>query len=217
MLNSLIFCYFVSLVFLLITTYTDKKSILRVGFKVLTSLLFVAIGILGFISHTPYTNYPYFLLTGLIFSVLGDLLLGLSHHTPIKDNPILLGGIITFGFAHIAFIISFILLNQFARLTAMLFPLIIASLFTLATANNRFDLGKLRLPVVLYSFIISIMLVTALNTGIPLIIMGASLFVMSDIILVFVSLYGRKYPILSVCNLLIYYSGQLCLALALFI
>lgn len=217
MLKTLIDCYFICLALLLLITYENKRPILRLMLKILTSFIFVAIGSVGFKSHIPHLNYTYFLLTGLLFSALGDLLLGLSHHAPIKDNPLLLGGIVTFGCAHIAFIISFIILDQFALFAAMIFPLIIAGLFVLATTSSRFDLGKLRLPVILYSFIISTMLVTALNTGIPLIIIGASLFVISDIVLVFVSILKRKYPILSVCNLLIYYLGQLCLAFVLFI
>ena len=216
MTNILICFYLISLSLLLITTYQNKRSPLRLPFKMLTSLIFVAIAALGFKTHTPDLTYIYFLLIGLILSALGDLFLGLSHHAPIKDNPILLGGIFTFALAHIAFIISFIMLDQFSLFPLMVIPLLIAGVFVRTTASTRFDFGKLRLPVILYSFIISTMLVMALSTGIPFVVIGASLFAVSDIILSFSFIYRSKYPILSVCNLLIYYLGQLFLALFLF-
>lgn len=216
MTNILICSYLITLSLLLIITYENKRATLRLTLKMLTSFIFVAIAALGFKSHTSHLAYAYFLLAGLILSTAGDLLLGLSHRAPIKDNPILLSGIFTFALAHIAFIISFITLDQFSLFPLMIIPLIITGLFVILTAHAPFDLGKFRLPIILYSFIISTMLVITLNTGIPYVIIGASLFVISDIILCFVFIYRRKYPILSVCNLLLYYLGQLCLALFLF-
>lgn len=216
MTKILICFYLISLSLLLITTYVNKRAILRLTLKMLTSFIFVAIAALGLKTHALHLAYTYFLLTGLILSAAGDLLLGLSHHALIKDNPILLGGILTFALAHTAFIISFITLDQFSLFSAMIIPLIISGLFVILTAHTQFNFGKLRLPIILYSFIISTMLVIALNTGIPYVIIGASLFVISDIILCFVFIYRRKYPILSICNLLLYYLGQLFLALFLF-
>lgn len=216
MLKGLLYSYFISLFALLIATYHNKKSGLRVSIKVLTSLLFVAIAFIGFRPHTFSFNYAYFIFAGLIFSALGDLLLGFAHNTPFKDNIILRDGIITFSLAHIAFIIGFSIIKPCTNYLLLLIPLGVAGLFILFTHPRFIDTGTLRLSIILYSFIITTMLLTALNTNIPLLMINAILFVVSDIILGISFLFGKKYPLLPVLNLLIYYIGQLCLSLFLF-
>ena len=216
MLKGLIYTFFISLFLLIIVTYQNKRPRLRISIKVFTSLLFVAIAFLGFRPHAFSFNYAYFIFAGLVFSALGDLLLGFAHNTSYKDNIILRDGIITFSLAHIAFIIGFTIIKPCTNYLLLLIPLGVAGLLMLFTQPNFIDTGTLRLPLILYSFIITTMLLTAFNTNIPLIMINAVFFIVSDLILGISFLCGKKYPLLPALNLLIYYIGQLCLSLFLF-
>lgn len=216
MLKGLLYSYFIILLILLIITYRNKRPGLRISIKVLTSLLFIAIAFLGFNRYTSSINYTYFIFAGLVFSALGDLLLGFTHNASIKNNTLLRDGIVTFSLTHITFIIGFNMLNPFTNYILLIIPLLTAGLFIPLSSPKFIDTGTVRLPLIIYSFLIITMLLTALNTAIPLIMAGAILFVVSDIILGFALLYGKKHPILPVFNLLLYYIGQLCLSLTLF-
>ena len=216
MVKELIYTYFISLFILLIVTYRNRRSGLRISLKVFTSLLFVGIAFLGFRPLAFSFNYAYFVFAGLVFSALGDLLLGFTHNASYKDNSMLRDGIIAFSLAHIAFIIGFNIIQPFTQYLLLFIPLGVATLFILLTHPKLIDTGNLRLPLVLYSFIIITMVLTALNTNMSLLIIGALCFVVSDIILGIAFLYGEKHRFLPLLNLLIYYIGQLCLALFLF-
>lgn len=214
--KGLIYIYFISLFVLLIVTYRDKRPGLRISLKVFTSLLFVGIAFIGFRPHAFSFNYTYFLFAGLVFSALGDLLLGFTHNAPFKDNIMLRDGIIAFSLTHIVLILGFSIIKPFTQYLLLLIPIGIAGLFILFTHPKFINTGIVRLPLVLYSFIITVMLLIALNTKLPLIIVGAVCFVVSDIILGIAFLCGEKCRFLPVLNLFIYYIGQLTFALFLF-
>lgn len=129
---------------------------------------------------------------GAIFSLAGDVFLMLPHERFV-------GGLASFLLAHIAYIIG---LNQvFPPVNlASLVLLIIVSLTAvglyrrIARALSKIDEGNLRLPVLAYTLVISIMLLSALITMVRaddqwmpyaslLVSAGALLFFISDAVL----------------------------------
>lgn len=153
---------------------------------------------------------------GILFSLVGDVLLMLS------PDKLFLPGLIAFLFAHVMYVIGFNLplpaLSAWGFLLAIMIGIggtrilrrIVAPLHAQGQAG-------LRIPILVYGLIISIMLLSALlkltdiswNAGAALLV-GAFLFYLSDIILAWMKFiapiqHGRNY------NILAYHLGQIAL------
>jgi uncharacterized membrane protein YhhN len=150
---------------------------------VLMILFFININILSGRLHK-------FMITGLLFSWAGDVVLELSKN---NDNLFIVG-LACFLIAHIMYLTAFfltpgknsILNNRFYLLIPVLiFGIILVSyLYT--------DLDGMRLPVILYTLVILSMLAGALNRidkvkkfSFYLVLAGAILFVISDSVIAF--------------------------------
>jgi len=151
---------------------------------------------------------------GLAFSLAGDVFLMLPRERFIP-------GLIAFLLAHVAYIIGF---NQTAptwNLPGLIMTALVA--FTIIRVYRRIAAGlvasgnsALRLPVLIYSLVISLMLVSALLTltgiswqALPAILVsaGALLFFISDTLLAFNKFVQRlKYGPLAV--IITYHIGQ---------
>ena len=128
---------------------------------------------------------------GIIFSLLGDFLLTREGQGPF------LAGLAAFLLAQLAYVIGFNLTTAgtdlFGILTAILVAVLIARLYRkIAAGLIASGQGRLRLPVLAYTFAIALMLLSALLTlfrpdwlGVPSLLAasGAALFVTSDSLL----------------------------------
>jgi uncharacterized membrane protein YhhN len=139
-----------------------------------------------------YQGQLQFFLIGLIFSLAGDIFLMLP-------NEYFLAGLISFLLAHIAYIRGFsITFPDFsvAGLSLIIFVGLIAFVTLHRITNGLKTQGqmKLRIPILIYSFAISLMLVSALLTMVApnskwnsfpslLTSLGAILFFISDTLL----------------------------------
>jgi uncharacterized membrane protein YhhN len=155
---------------------------------------------------------------GILFSLIGDVLLMLS------PDRFFLAGLVAFLFAHVAYVIGFntplpgfsawgILLAVIVGINGVrVMRRILASLAAPGQSH-------LRIPIIVYSIVISIMLLSALmkltdvswNAGAARLVgLGAFLFYLSDIILAWMKFispvpHGRIYTILA------YHLGQTAL------
>lgn len=139
-----------------------------------------------------YRGQLQFFLIGLIFSLAGDIFLMLP-------NEYFLAGLISFLLAHIAYIRGFtIAFPNFsvAGLILIIFVGLIAFVIFHKISNGLKAQGqmKLRIPILIYSFVIALMLVSALLTMIApnsewnsfpslLVSFGAIFFFISDTLL----------------------------------
>jgi len=155
---------------------------------------------------------------GMLFSLAGDVLLMISL------DKLFLPGLVAFLFAHVMYVIGFNMplpaLSAWGFLLALMIGIggtrilrrIVAPLQTQGQAG-------LRIPILIYGFVISIMLLSALlkltdltwNAGAALLVgVGAFLFYLSDILLAWMKFIapihnGRIY------NILAYHLGQIAL------
>jgi uncharacterized membrane protein YhhN len=168
--------------------------------------------------------YTFLILAGLVLSLVGDVLL-----IP-QDNPkAFLGGLVAFLSAHVMYIIAFIYL-QFGVIDAVNVPAEIVTAILLVIVGALIyrylspGLGEMRIPVIAYVVIISLMVDRAVAISIVhpgpavqpvLIVAGASLFYISDAILAANKFrMGGQMPHYRMWNLSTYYSGQLLIALS---
>lgn len=174
-------------------------------FKMTASTCFVVLSIAYGAVHS---NYGLLILLGLIFSWWGDLFL-ISH-----SSLIFILGLFSFLFAHIAYCAAFITYGvELSHALYAFIGVMIPGLFILHWLYPY--LGKMRLPVLLYILFITIMVALAsaatLSTGNLLIVIGAFLFLCSDIF-VARDRFVTEEKINHLLGLPLYYSAQLFLA-----
>jgi uncharacterized membrane protein YhhN len=156
---------------------------------------------------------------GILFSMGGDIFLMLPD-----DKKWFLPGLVSFLLAHVFYIIglNYVIpsLNVFGIFLAISIALFVAQIYRrIAAGLHASGQDKLRVPVLIYSIVISLMWLSALltifeinwgTTPSLLVSLGATLFVASDIILAW---YRFVNPIKNgrLINLVTYHLGQILL------
>ena len=202
-------------VFLLIRAeFLGKRRQVYV-FKPLSTLAVIAVALLSFLEPTRNLTYGVGVLVGLAFSFGGDVALMFQ-----ENRRAFTVGLGLFLLAHVAYTVVLTALGRSS-------PWDVLSAAVLLAAGVAFymlirpNLGAMRVPVIAYMVVISVMVNRALSTLVSpmfssaqaaMVVIGAVLFYISDVILA----AGRfwkpwKYGRIS---LAFYYSGQLLIALA---
>jgi uncharacterized membrane protein YhhN len=202
-------------VFLLIRAEILGKRRQVFIFKPAATLLVIAVALLSLREPTRNGTYTVGVFVGLLFSLGGDVALMFDEQP--RAFAVGLG---LFLLAHIAYTVTFTLLGRFSAWDTASTALLLAAgvgFYTLIRGN----LGKLRLPVIAYMLVISVMVSRAASTLVSplfrpgqaaMVASGAILFYISDVILA-ANRFWRplRYNRIS---LAFYYAGQLLIALA---
>lgn len=188
--------------------------------KILTSILFVLLGVTSYKKGKSNKKYCLLILSGLIFSMFGDIFLVLENQVRI----FFYFGVISFSIGHIMYILSFNTCTRF-KINDCISLIMIFSFIIIILKIGKFDFG-LKFPFIFtYSIIISIMVCRALSLlriydlnkkGILMTIIGAIMFIISDCLLLFVMFSTEKYLFISrEISLVVYYLGQAFIAMSL--
>lgn len=202
---------FISLCFFLFKR--DKKgSIIAIGLKALTSMFFIATAIFSLIENitsrdtlTYYSILPLFLLLlGLIFGMVGDILLDFKIYFKTlnmrylaleNDHDILMiTGMGAFGIGHISYIIGSLLLDNSLWLKLIISFIIgalaIFLIMLISIKIMKMTFRKFLIPVIIYGFLLSSFIAFSLfrivnhyDKASLLILIGSVLFIVSDLIL----------------------------------
>ena len=188
-----------------LTIVTDRRQVRpSIVIKIICSSLFLMTGVLGMIEKPGICGS--LILVALVFCLVGDAFLEIP-----KENCFL-PGMIAFMIGHILYIAAFQTLSAWNPVT-LLIAVLIGSAVALAGHFLGAHTGKLTIPVLIYMFAISLMVVTALRTSVPMICAGALLFMFSDGVLAY-----NKFvkPIRLASGMVIgpYYVGQTLIALS---
>jgi len=182
--------------------------------KPISTLMVIAIALLSFLepAHTP--AYTAGILVGLLLSLGGDVALMFSDNR--KAFTVGLG---LFLLAHVAYTVVFLSVGRFSGadfLSAVVLLIAGVGFYTLIKPN----LGTMRLPVIVYIVVISVMVNRAVSvlagdafsrTQGLMVVMGAMLFYVSDIMLA-ASRFWKLWRYNRI-SLAFYYSGQILFAL----
>lgn len=183
--------------------------------KPLATLLVIAVALLSFREAQVNLTYTVGVLVGLALSFGGDIALMFQ-----TNRKAFMTGLVLFLLAHVAYAITFTVLDRLHTtdwLTALVLLLIGAAFFFLI----RGGLGKMKIPVIVYLVVISVMVNQALSafTGSAfnlrqawMIAIGAVLFYISDVILA-ANRFWKPFQYNRI-SLAFYYAGQYLIALA---
>jgi uncharacterized membrane protein YhhN len=208
-------------------TVPDKISS-RVLYKALASVGFVVVGILSLIPRNcPDLIYSGGILLALILGLMGDMLLSLHPFLNKKEaDKFNLAGMLCFLLGHVMYYIVFVRETGFNPWTIpfiLILPIACFALIKMKIIEAQQKAPAFTLPILIYSLIISCMLVQGVYLYITgaiapaaLILIGSLLFVISDSTLIFhnFSRFSRKW-MMPLC-LMFYYSAQILFALSIF-
>ena len=201
--------YFIVIIFLLIVTSISakqfRKAKLYMIVKPLTMLFIIALPLLEV--REEYSTYAYLIITGLIFSLLGDLFL-------LYPEKYFNNGLYSFLVAHILYAFAF---NQNVSEYCFGVAAVIVVFILVVVKYLAPKLGAMKYPVILYILVISAMLFSGINYDrqlltITFVSIGAILFTISDTVLAFNKFY-KKFSFAEPIILSTYFVAQLLFAM----
>lgn len=205
----------VVMLFFLIRAGVLKRQRQVYIFKPISTLLLIAVVSLSFLQPVRNLTYTIGVIIGLVLSLGGDITLIFEDNR----NAFTLG-LGLFLLAHVSYTLVFTLLGRVSIWDGVSIAALLAAgvgFYTLIRSN----LGKMRVPVIAYMLVISIMVSRAAATLVSpdfsneqalMIIVGALLFYLSDAILA-ANWFWKPWRYRLV-GLVPYYIGQFLIALA---
>lgn len=182
--------------------------------KSITSLLFVSLGFVNFIYAKKHNfknkNFYTLMLTGLIFAMLGDILLEIEF----------IIGAILFAIGHVFYFASYSTLQSIKAKDFLISLCIIIPSILIITLVKIFDFGGLlmQLVCILYAIIISFMVGKSISNLTEkksllniLLAIGSCAFFFSDFMLLF-DVFASVSKIFGVLCLASYYPAEIILA-----
>jgi uncharacterized membrane protein YhhN len=174
-------------------------------FKPLTMVFILLIAIVG---QTALPFYKYMIITGLLFSLAGDIFLMLPTDRFVA-------GLVAFLIAHLLYIVAFVSEISVLMWWPMIPFVIYGIVIYIMLASS---LGKLKVPVLIYVVVILIMAWLAWErwsqtgqSGALLASIGAVLFIISDAILA-IDRFRGAFKLSRASNLITYFAAQLLIA-----
>lgn len=198
-----------------------EKYVGAVCLKGLASLIFIIVGIAAF-GASRDTQFAKLVLIGLILGGVGDVLLNLRFVFEKVGQKIFLAGIAAFLAGHILYLVALI-----PQSDSLLVCVIIGAVIAAAILTYIFKTMEVKPAFKIFGvvYIGAVVLMTAVAIGnllaAPsasrwLYAIGAVLFTVSDIVLIFNTFGSETKFSLRITNLSLYYLGQLLIANSLF-
>lgn len=210
-----------------------EKRAIAVIFKGCVSLMFIATALVAWLtSKNPNNTFGIFVLVGLSFGLLGDVLLDIKYIDLKKELMWTILGFFAFAFGHVFYATGlFIHFYDFnANVLYLVIPIVVTVLLVIVTLlMEKFTpikYGKMKPFVVIYGLFLffdtSIYFSTTIMTSwqvVPLVMfaIGLILFMLSDLILnntYFATGYNKGVYIIT--NHVLYYIAQFTIAVSLF-
>lgn len=186
------------------------------------ALMFVIIGYIGYTNITT-DSFGKKILIGLIFGMLGDILLNLRFVFKKAGQKVFLVGIVAFLTGHILYLAALIPFAEHLVVDIIIGAVIAAALLTyifktmeVKPAFKAFGIVYLGAVIIMTVIAIHIAIGTC-NTHDIVYAVGAVLFTVSDVVLIFNTFSKTTKFSLRITNLSLYYIGQLLIAGSLFI
>ncbi|WP_195543582.1 lysoplasmalogenase family protein [Massiliimalia timonensis] len=220
--KGVILVYYLCLfIMLIVSCYHSKWKRYHVLLKTGTSLGFLAMALLAWaeLGFVWEAVLPALMLPGFLFCFAGDVGLALYDRKPANGKFLI--GLSLFLLGHVLFLLSLYQFTAFSW-TDLIFPVLMTGAAFGLTRLKRMDVQKMGPCILAYAFFVSMFCGKGVQTALLFssqqglwLGTGAVLFLLSDLILLFVFFYHPFRPSGKFWNLLTYYGGMMCLALSL--
>ena len=199
-----------------------EKYIPAVVLKGTAALLFCIIGTVAMATASVNHSFARLVVIGLFCGMVGDILLNLRFLFPKIGQKIFLGGVAAFLTGHILYLAAIIPLSESLLLSLIIGAVaavgLLAWIFKKLTVKLAFKVfGVLYIGAIVLMTAVAIgNVITGPSTAAWLHAVGAVLFTASDIVLIFNTFGSTSRFSMRICNLSLYYLGQLLIASSLF-
>lgn len=201
--------------------------------KIIASLAFFGFALYGAYSQ-GLTLVSMAILVGLLFGLIGDIVLDLKVMYKQHDAAYLNAGMLSFGFGHIMFLVAAVVFANklfvpdiktvyFAMIAFGLAGIISILMAMFGEKLLKLHFGKFKIQSIAYTFILSFMSFFSILIGcfapkFLIFAVGITLIFVSDLVLS-MQYFGGKAdsPILTALNHAIYYAGQIAIAASIFL
>ena len=183
------------------------------------SLMFVLLGYIAYHTVNNAFNRQFFM--GLLFGMIGDILLNLRFVFEKSGQKIFLAGILAFLIGHVIYLLALIpqaRYGWFWPCVAIGAALLLAYIFRTMEVKTAFKIFGV-------FYLGAVFIMTAIALGIAFFVpsrrtvlyaIGAVLFTASDVVLIFNTFSGVSKFSRRIINLTLYYAGQMLIACSLF-
>ncbi len=211
-----------------VTNYSLKTIIL----KTIASLFFVALGIVCIClnQNGPFL-FKLFIVLGLFFGMLGDVLLGFKYITTKTKNIWILAGMFAFAIGHICYILG-LFLGYYVKgevlfaILPFVTAIVISSIYMVVAKKVGISFGKMLAFGLFYLACLTSMVSTALYmnilhkftvTALVMFLVGAVNFIASDFMLTgaYFKPGKRSKPYMAIYSVF-YYVAQFVIAFSIF-
>lgn len=213
-----------------------EGGIVVAAIKTLASLFFVATAVSASIGNyvvtgtlsVPKLTFMGLVILGLVCGLIGDLTLDLKvtyktlniHHSDIYTYF----GMTAFGIGHVLYIVAVALFFGFTPWVILIAAGATAAIICAAIFLMKMTFDKFLIPTIAYTFLLTLFvactvaagIVTAFTLPVILLIVGAVLFLCSDLVLSMIYFDGNESRVLIVVNHVLYYLAQFSIALSLY-
>lgn len=207
---------------LFIKSEHEEKYLLADILKGTASLMFVLIGYTAFQTvNNPFNRQFFF---GLLFGMIGDILLNLRYVFPKQGQKIFLAGIVAFLIGHILYLLALIPQARHVWIWCCIAAGALVAAGLLAYIFKTMEVKK-AFKIFGVFYLGAVFIMTAIALGIAfftpsrraiIYAIGAVLFTASDVVLIFNTFSGVTKFSLRIANLTLYYIGQILIACSLF-
>lgn len=214
-------CYVAAFVLLILSCYVERFHKYHLFFKCLNSMLFLLIAVYGMTRVTDDIIF-WRLFPAFCFCFLGDFFLARKLEAKAEKNFVY--GLASFLAAHCLFLIAFSFLEP-STFFVFLLPVLGVFLTMILMNLKKMVVGKFKKPVLVYSYFVTALFVKCGQLYLlendrlfnKLVFLGGTLFLVSDMIILFLYFYQTKYKVVRFLNLFTYYSATYFLALAIWV
>lgn len=200
----------------------NGKYVLADVLKGSAALMFVIIGLINYLTVTK-DSLGMKIVIGLFFGMLGDIILNLRFILKNSGQKVFLIGIVAFLIGHILYLTALIPLTSYLVMDIIIGAVLAAALLIYIFKTMEVKLA-FKIFGVVYLGAVIIMTVIAVHLAIVtgnvhdiIYAVGAVLFTVSDIVLIFNTFSGTTKFSLRITNLSLYYIGQLLIAGSLYV
>lgn len=205
--------------FIIVRTF--KGGLIALLLKIVASVSFIALGL--YYLNDGYTTTKMLICGGLVFGLIGDILLDLKIIYPENNSTYLFSGMISFILQHITIFIAITLItnNTIIKnniIIILLIPILITIIGFFSFKFLKMEL-KNALPIsLLYLFLLVYVTMyyffsTLKDINLIYLLIGMILFILSDLVLSFMYFKdNQKNKYMIVINHSLYYAAQILIA-----
>ncbi len=210
---------------LFIAFWKPNTPHLDIFLKSLATISVISLAIVT-VSSAGLNEVTILLLVGLLFCMMGDLVLALrEYNIPEAENKLITMGEASFGIAQIFFIAMLAIITNLVSLWGLIFGAVFAVGMLFSRGLLKLDFGKCLVPSLAYGFLLAsnvggslIALIMGYNSiNYILLFAGFLMFIVSDLILSKIYFGGNKSVWTQKINYVFYYLAIILLASALVI